>query len=73
VRQKLVKSVRLGAQALAATRAAGSENLAATDSGEAGAEAVAALADQFAGLICALHGSFSADRAFRKQQTPSGI
>src|SRR6516164_4532568 len=53
----------LGAQALAATRAARGEDLAATGGGEAGAEAVTALAHQFAGLISPLHGSFSADRA----------
>jgi hypothetical protein len=52
-----------GAQALAATRATGGENLTATDGRQAGAEAVTALAHQFAGLISPLHGSFSADRA----------
>ena len=52
-----------GAQALAATRAARGENLAAAGRGEPGAEAVAALAHQFAGLISPLHGPFSADRA----------
>jgi hypothetical protein len=51
----------LGAQALAAARAACGENLAAARRGEAGTEAMAALAHQFAGLICPLHGSFSAD------------
>jgi NADH dehydrogenase FAD-containing subunit len=52
-----------GAQTLAATRTAGGENLAAAGGGETGAEAVTALAHQFAGLISPLHGSFSADRA----------
>jgi hypothetical protein len=52
-----------GAQTLAAAGAAGGENLAAASSGEAGAEAVTALAHQFAGLISPLHGFFSADRA----------
>ena len=50
-----------GAQTLTAARAAGGENLAAADRGKAGAEAVAALAHQFAGLISPLHGQFSAD------------
>ena len=45
-----------GAQALAATRTARSENLAAAGRGETGAEAVTALAHQFAGLISPLHG-----------------
>jgi hypothetical protein len=52
-----------GAQTLAATRTAGGKNLAAAGSGETGAEAVTALAHQFAGLISPLHGYFSADRA----------
>jgi hypothetical protein len=52
-----------GAQTLAATGAAGGKNLAAAGGGEAGAEAVTALAHQFAGLISPLHGFFSADRA----------
>jgi len=52
-----------GAQALAATGAARGENLAAAGRGEPSAEAVAALAHQFAGLISPLHGPFSADRA----------
>jgi hypothetical protein len=52
-----------GAQTLAAAGAAGGENLAAAGSGETGAEAVTALAHQFAGLISPLHGFFSADRA----------
>jgi len=52
-----------GAQTLAATRTAGGENLAAAGGGEAGAEAVTALAHQFRGLISPLHGFFSADRA----------
>jgi len=51
-----------GAQALAAASAAGGKDLAATSGGEASAEAVAALAHQFAGLISPLHGSYSADR-----------
>jgi hypothetical protein len=50
-----------GAQALAATRAARGEDFAAAGGREAGAEAVTALAHQFAGLISPLHGSFSAD------------
>jgi hypothetical protein len=45
-----------GAQALAATRATRGENLAAAGRGETGAEAVTALAHQFAGLISPLHG-----------------
>jgi hypothetical protein len=45
-----------GAQTLATACAAGSENLAAAGGGEAGAEAVTALAHQFAGLISPLHG-----------------
>jgi hypothetical protein len=53
----------LGAQTLAAASAAGGEDLAAAGSGEAGTEAVAALAHEFAGLISPLHGFFSADRA----------
>jgi hypothetical protein len=52
-----------GAQTLAAAGAAGGENLAAAGGGETGAEAVAALAHQFGGLISPLHGLFSADRA----------
>jgi hypothetical protein len=52
-----------GAQTLAAASAAGGEDLAAAGGGEAGTEAVAALAHQFAGLISPLHGFFSADRA----------
>src|SRR5262252_9179255 len=51
-----------GAQALAAPRAARSEDLATAGGGETGAETVAALAHQFRGLISPLHGSFSADR-----------
>jgi hypothetical protein len=51
-----------GAQTLAAACAACGEDLAAAGGGEAGAEAVTALAHQFAGLISPLHGSFSADR-----------
>jgi len=45
-----------GAQTLATARTAGSENLAAAGGGETGAEAVTALAHQFAGLISPLHG-----------------
>src|SRR5579872_2285384 len=51
----------LGTQALAATGAARGENLAASGGREAGTEAMAALAHQFARLIGPLHGSFSAD------------
>src|SRR5580704_2228379 len=50
-----------GAQTLAAASAAGGEDLAAAGGREAGTEAVTALAHQFAGLICPLHGSISAD------------
>jgi hypothetical protein len=53
----------LSAEPLAATRTACGEDLAAAGGGEAGAEAVTALAHQFAGLISPLHGFFSADRA----------
>jgi len=49
-----------GAQTLAPTRAARGEDLAATGRGDAGAEAMTALAHQFAGLVSPLHGSFSA-------------
>jgi hypothetical protein len=52
-----------GAQTLAATGAARDQNLAAAGRGQTGAEAVTALAHQFAGLISPLHGWFSADRA----------
>src|SRR6202035_3104446 len=52
-----------GAQALAAPGAARGQHLAAAGGGEAGTEAVTALAHQFAGLISPLHGSFSAGRA----------
>src|ERR1700753_2259353 len=45
-----------GAQTLAAAGTAGGENLAAAGGGETGAEAVTALAHQFAGLISPLHG-----------------
>jgi hypothetical protein len=45
-----------GAQTLATACAASGENLAAAGGGEAGAEAVTALAHQFAGLISPLHG-----------------
>jgi hypothetical protein len=45
-----------GAQTLAAARTAGGENLATASGGETGAEAVTALAHQFAGLISPLHG-----------------
>jgi hypothetical protein len=60
----MVKSRRKpgsGAQTLAATRAARREDFAAAGGRQAGAEAVTALAHQFAGLISPLHGSFSAD------------
>jgi hypothetical protein len=50
-----------GAQTLAAAGAAGSEDLATAGGRQAGAEAVTALAHQFAGLISPLHGPFSAD------------
>ena len=50
-----------GAQTLAAPRAARGEDLAAAGGRKAGAEAVTALAHQFAGLISPLHGPFSAD------------
>jgi hypothetical protein len=46
-----------GAQALATAGAAGGDDLAAADSRDASAEAVTALAHQFAGLIGTLHGS----------------
>jgi hypothetical protein len=49
-----------GGQALAAVGAAGSQNLAAALGAEAGAEAVATLADKPGGLISTFHGSFSA-------------
>src|SRR5947208_13035182 len=52
-----------GAQTLAAPRAARGEDLAAAGGGETGAEAVTALAHQFAGLISPLHGSFYAEKA----------
>jgi hypothetical protein len=52
-----------GAQTFAATRAASGEDLAAAGRGQSGAEAMTALAHQFAGLVSPLHGSFSADRA----------
>ena len=45
-----------GRKLLAATRAAGGDDATATDSGHAGAKAVAALAHEFAGLISPLHG-----------------
>ncbi len=45
-----------GAQTLAATRTARGENLAAAGGRQTGAEAVTALAHQFAGLISPLHG-----------------
>src|SRR5580692_4997410 len=50
-----------GAQTLAAARTAGGEDLAAAGRRKTSAEAVTALAHQFAGLISPLHGSFSAD------------
>jgi hypothetical protein len=63
-----------GAQTLAATRTAGGENLAAAGGGETGAEAVTALAHQFAGLISPLHGSFSAEKAIcPREQSATGI
>jgi hypothetical protein len=63
MRAPAVSLKKSGAQALAAARAAGSEDLAAAGGGQTGAEAVAALAHQFRGLISPLHGLFSADRA----------
>ena len=45
----------LGREALAALGAAAGQNVAATDSRHAGAEAVAALADEFRRLVGALH------------------
>src|ERR1700744_869058 len=45
-----------GAQTLAAAGTASGEDLAAAGGGETGAEAVTALAHQFAGLISPLHG-----------------
>jgi hypothetical protein len=59
----LLRESGSGAQTLAATGAARGEHLAAAGRGEASAEAVTALAHQFAGLISPLHGWFSADRA----------
>ncbi len=53
-----------GAETLAAPGATRGEALAAAGGGETGAEAVTALAHQFAGLISPLHGSFSADGQF---------
>jgi hypothetical protein len=52
-----------GAQTLAATGATRGENFAAAGRGQTSAEAVTALAHQFAGLISPLHGWFSADQA----------
>jgi hypothetical protein len=57
---KSQKGLGSGAQSLAAASAASGKDLAAANCGEAGAEAVAALAHQFAGLISPLHGFFSA-------------
>ena len=45
-----------GRQLLAAARAAGGDDAATTNGGHARAEAVAALAHEFAGLISPLHG-----------------
>lgn len=62
---------RLGAQALAAARAAGRDDLAAALGRDTGTEAMAALAHEFAGLIGPLHGSFSAARQSAKwMETP---
>ena len=47
----------LSGQALATLGAAGGQDAATTDGGHAGAEAVTAFADQFAGLIRAFHVS----------------
>src|ERR1700736_2040838 len=52
---------RAGGGGGAAAGAAGGEDFAAAGGREAGTEAVTALAHQFAGLICPLHGSISAD------------
>jgi len=60
---KSQKGVGSGAQSFAAAGAASGKHLAAASCGEAGAEAVAALAHQFAGLISPLHGISSAYRA----------
>ena len=49
----------LGGKPLAATRAATGDDAPAADSGHASTKAVAALADEFAGLIGALHGTGS--------------
>jgi hypothetical protein len=51
---------RSGGQTLATAGAARCENLAAGLGGEAGAETVATLANNFRGLIGAFHGTFSA-------------
>jgi hypothetical protein len=51
----------LGAQTFAAAGAPCGEHLAATGRGDARAEAMAALAHQFAGLVSPLHGWFSAE------------
>ncbi len=61
---------RSGAQTLAATCAARSDNLAATDGRDTGTEAVTALAHQFAGLISPLHGSFSAAESLAGCNSP---
>jgi hypothetical protein len=45
-----------GRKALAAAGAAGSNNLHTTIGGHTGAEAMTALADEFARLICPFHG-----------------
>jgi hypothetical protein len=45
----------LGGQALAALAAAAGDHIAAANGGHAGAEAMAAGADELAGLISALH------------------
>jgi len=52
-----------GAQTLAAAGTAGGQHLAAAGRGIARAEAMTALAHQFAVLLSAFHGSFSADTA----------
>lgn len=49
----------LGREALAALGAAAGQNVTATHGRHAGAEAVAALADEFRGLISALHDTNS--------------
>src|SRR5436190_18610671 len=56
---------RLGRELPAAGRAAAVQHLAAASGGHAGAEAVTALAHEFARLIGALHGSEGSERCER--------